>query len=61
MARHVAWHPYFLDVKLPKEGLTKRESYRKKGMSDSALERMEHSMQVLPASSAPRHMCVCDL
>lgn len=38
------WHPYFLDVTLESKGLSKRDSYRGKGMSDSALDRMEKSM-----------------
>lgn len=38
------WHPYFLDVTLESKGLTKRDNYRSKGMSDSAIERMGQSM-----------------
>lgn len=38
------WHPYFLDVTLESKGLSKRDNYRAKGMSDSALNRMEKSM-----------------
>jgi predicted DsbA family dithiol-disulfide isomerase len=40
----VNWHPYFLDVTLESKGLSKRDNYRGKGMSDNALERMEKSM-----------------
>ena len=40
----VNWHPYFLDVTLESKGLTKRDNYRGKGMSDNALDRMEKSM-----------------
>jgi predicted DsbA family dithiol-disulfide isomerase len=38
------WHPYFLDVTLESKGLSKRDNYRAKGMSESALNRMEKSM-----------------
>ena len=40
----VNWHPYFLDVTLESKGLSKRENYRKKGMDDRALEKMERGM-----------------
>jgi|EP01047_Picozoa_sp_COSAG01_P013072 hypothetical protein len=43
-AFETAWHPYFLDVTLPPEGVTKRESYRAKGMNEASLAKMERSM-----------------
>jgi predicted DsbA family dithiol-disulfide isomerase len=36
----ISWHPYFLDVTLPTEGLDKREFYRAKGMGDAKLQRV---------------------
>mmetsp|Transcript_79701 Transcript_79701/g.247287 ORF Transcript_79701/g.247287 Transcript_79701/m.247287 type:complete len:210 (-) Transcript_79701:99-728(-) len=43
----VVWHPYFLDPSLPLEGLTRRANYRRRGMDDARLEKMERSMAKL--------------
>lgn len=40
----VSWHPYFLDLSLPQEGLSKRESYMRKGMDEAKLAKMERKM-----------------
>mmetsp|Transcript_94537 Transcript_94537/g.282284 ORF Transcript_94537/g.282284 Transcript_94537/m.282284 type:complete len:212 (-) Transcript_94537:82-717(-) len=43
----VAWHPYFLDFQMPRDGLTKREHYAKKGMDERRLAKMERKMRDL--------------
>mmetsp|Transcript_33000 Transcript_33000/g.102381 ORF Transcript_33000/g.102381 Transcript_33000/m.102381 type:complete len:210 (-) Transcript_33000:223-852(-) len=43
----VAWHPYFLDPSLPTEGLSKRDNYRRRGMSEDKLVKLERKMTEL--------------
>merc|ERR1711893_499753 len=40
----VVWHPYFLDFNLPSSGLTTRQNYQRKGLSEAKLLKLEKKM-----------------
>uniref|UniRef100_A0A7S1S665 DSBA-like thioredoxin domain-containing protein n=1 Tax=Alexandrium catenella TaxID=2925 RepID=A0A7S1S665_ALECA len=43
----VAWHPYFLDPSLPAERLSKRDNYRRRGLGEGKLAKLERKMTEL--------------